>query len=354
MNTKFSLKYISELISGQKIINCDDPENLWIESVSTLSQSKTNSISFISNRLNLRESKKSNSIAYIINFELYEKFTKPAIVVENAELSIIEVLNRFYPPRKSTGTIAKTAIIHPTVQLGKNVEIGEYAIIEENSTIGDNTIIMSNAYIGKNVNIGEDSKIGIGTIIYDEIKIGKRFISLGNTTIGADGFKLVQVKEKFIRVPQIGTVIIGDDVEVGANCTIDRGGLQDTIIGDGCKFDKQVHIAHNCILGKNVVVAGQSGVAGSAVLGDNVLVGGACAISDHLTIPAGTILAGGSAFRTSPKERELYVGWDINLPYGEFQKFRQNIKYLPTLNQQIEKIEYLAQKLDTQSNQKEE
>ena len=130
------------------------------------------------------------------------------------------------------------------------------------------------------------------------------------------------------KIPQVGKVLIGNDVEIGSNCTVDRGGLADTIIGSGCKFDNMVHIAHNVIIGNNVIIAGQSGVAGSTTIGNGVIIGG-----------------GGTGMRTSPKKPDVYIGWDWGMTFAEFQKARVNIKHLVTFNKWASRIKEIEKKI---------
>ncbi|TGK11150.1 UDP-3-O-(3-hydroxymyristoyl)glucosamine N-acyltransferase [Leptospira stimsonii] len=338
---QFTLSDLAKKISGSKIANSEKPETILIENVSPLTPGVPNSISFLSNKKMLSEVKNSLSSVILTTEEFSKEITLPCLIVSNPELSLVELLNAIYPPYVPSGKISSTASIHPSAKIGAGVTVGEFVVIGENSIIGANTYLEDGVKISRNVTIGEDSHIGPNSSIQHGVVIGKRFICSGNCSIGGDGYKFVTVNGKHHKIPHVGTVRIGDDVEIGSLCTIDRGGLEDTIIGDGCKFDNMVHVAHNCILGKNIIIAGQSGVAGSTTVEDDVIIGGACAVSDHLHVPKGTILGGGSSLRTSPKKKEIFVGWDYGLTFAEFQKVRVNIHNLVNFQKWAKRIKTL-------------
>ncbi|RHX87796.1 UDP-3-O-(3-hydroxymyristoyl)glucosamine N-acyltransferase [Leptospira stimsonii] len=338
---QFTLSDLAKKISGSKIANSEKPETILIENVSPLTPGVPNSISFLSNKKMLSEVKNSLSSVILTTEEFSKEITLPCLIVSNPELSLVELLNAIYPPYVPSGKISSTASIHPSAKIGAGVTVGEFVVIGENSIIGANTYLEDGVKISRNVTIGEDSHIGPNSSIQHGVVIGKRFICSGNCSIGGDGYKFVTVNGKHHKIPHVGTVRIGNDVEIGSLCTIDRGGLEDTIIGDGCKFDNMVHVAHNCILGKNIIIAGQSGVAGSTTVEDDVIIGGACAVSDHLHVPKGTILGGGSSLRTSPKKKEIFVGWDYGLTFAEFQKVRVNIHNLVNFQKWAKRIKTL-------------
>lgn len=343
---KTNVKDILDLLVGSKITNCSDPTSIEIAHVLPLHSPAEKFLSFVSSKAFVNDAKISKASVLVVNQELAESFPdNTLIIVPHVELALIEVLNFFFPPPVSNGNHSTHAVIHSSAIIGENTEIGNFVSIAENVIIGKNCVISDGVKIEKNVKIGDSSKIGMNCVLYHDIQIGDRFLSFGNSTIGGDGFGFVFANLKHNKLPQVGRVIIGDDVELGSNCTIDRGALSDTIIGNGCKFDNMVHIAHNCKVGDHVIIAGQSGLAGSVTIGNNVLIGGGCAISDHLTIIEGTIIAGGTSLRTSPKKKDVYIGWDLGLNYPDFQKYRVNIKNLVNLNKWIKRIKDLEKKL---------
>jgi len=343
---KSSAIEIQSLFPGSSFRDCPQPESLVIQAVAPLQHSGENFLSFVANKANLQAAKQSQASLLLVSEDLVPELGGRALlVVPHPELALAKVLQFLYPDQEPREFRSPTTIVHPTAKVGKNCSLGHYVCIGEGSVVGDNAILEDGAKIGNFVELGEGARVGMNTVILDRVRIGKRFRIYGNSTIGGDGFGFVFAEGIHNKIPQIGTVIIGDDVEIGSNCTVDRGALTDTEIGDGCKFDNMVHVAHNCKVGKHVIIAGQSGLAGSVTLEDNVLIAGACAISDHLTIPAGTVVAGGTSLRTSPKKKDIYVGWDLGLNFGEFQKYRVNIKNLIHLNKWIKRIKDVEKKL---------
>ncbi len=346
MNTGISLSQIQSGIPGSRIVGTESPETIFIESIQALSGSGDSFLSFVASKAYVKDAKITLAKVLLVNEELAGSFPdKILLIVPIAELGLSLALRILHPEPEAISSISPTAQIHPTAKLGKNVQVGHFVCIGAGTEIGDKSILEDGVKIAENVRLGEGARIGRNSVIYSDCRIGKRFRTYGNATIGAEGFGFVFANGIHNKIPQIGKVIIGDDVEVGSNSCIDRGALNDTVIGDGSKFDNQVQIAHNCQVGKNVIVAGQSGLAGSVKLGDNVLIGGACCVSDHIEMEEGTILAGGSALRNSPKKKDVYVGWDLGLNFVDFQKYRVNIKNIVVLNKWIKRIKDLEKKL---------
>ncbi|MDX1957297.1 MAG: UDP-3-O-(3-hydroxymyristoyl)glucosamine N-acyltransferase [Leptospiraceae bacterium] len=341
----FTLAELQKLIPDSEVRNSEKPDEIKFQSIGSLDSSNTDFISFIANKTNLKDAKKSKALGLITNSELASEFTIPVLVVPNVDLGLIAILNYLFPPNKPDGIISKTAIIHPTAKIGEGSTIGDYVTIGANSSVGKNSILEDGVKIATNVKIGDNARIGMNCVFHKDTQIGNNFIVFGNSTFGGDGFRFSTIKGIHHKIPQVGRVIIGDDVEIGSNCAVDRGGLEDTVIGNGCKFDNMVHIGHNVKIGNNVIIAGQSGVAGSTTIGNDVLIAGACAISDHLELMDGTVVAGGTGLRTSPKEKNVYIGWDWGMTFAEFQKARVNIKHLIGFNKWASRIKTLEKKL---------
>ncbi|MCZ8156190.1 MAG: UDP-3-O-(3-hydroxymyristoyl)glucosamine N-acyltransferase [Leptospira sp.] len=347
-----TLQTLSNLIEGAKLSNCADPSSMKIDKVMPLSSDTTGFLSFVSSKAFVKEAKSSKAVVLVVNAEIAESLAdKPLMIVPNVELALIKVLYHFFPLEIADGTISPHAVIAASAKIGENTKIGHFVTIGENVVIGKNCIISDGVKIEHDVTIGDNARIGMNCVFYHGTQIGSDFVVFGNSTFGGDGFGFSFFNGKHNKLPQIGRVVIGDDVEVGSNCTIDRGALTDTVIGNGCKFDNMVHIAHNCKVGNNVVIAGQSGLAGSVTIGDNVLIGGACAISDHITLVEGTIIAGGTSLRTSPKGKDVYIGWDLGLNYPDFQKYRVNIKNLVNLNKWIKRIKDIEKKVGIEAEE---
>ena len=256
--------------------------NLTIKGVNTLDLASSSEIALVDNIKYINKFYTSNAAAYIVSKKIYNKLKdqrdKCFLVSENAYLSYAYILNAFYPDIKKIDLNNFT-----NISISKSSKVSEKALIKSNVVIGNNTIINSFSSIGPNVHIGNDCYIGNNVNIANTF-IGSRVIIQDGSVIGQDGFGYAYDGKMYIKVPQVGIVKIGNNVEVGSNCTIDRGSLNFTEICDGVKLDNLVHIAHNVIINENTMIAGQTGVAGSTIIGENVLVGGQVGIAGHLLI----------------------------------------------------------------------
>ncbi len=195
------------------------------------------------------------------------------------------------PPPPAAGADA-TAVVHPSARLGAGTSIGPRAVVEADVVLGDRVVIGPGTHVGRGVRIGPDSVLRSNVVIYPGTQIGARVIVHAGTVLGSDGFGYVrdEATGTYEAFPQVGRLVVEDDVELGALCTVDRGALGETRIGAGTKLDNQVHLAHNVRVGRNVVIAAQTGVAGSSVIEDNVVVAGQVGIADHVRIESGAIL----------------------------------------------------------------
>ena len=242
--------------------------------------------------------------------EISKNIDKTIIVVKNPKFSFFKIvkelfnldINNVQPGICSTAKISNKAVLDEDVSIGSNV------IIEENSTIQSGVTIGPNSFIGKNTIIGEDSIIHPNVTIYNNIEIGNNVIINSGSVLGANGFGVLSNNENLMQVPHIGTVIIEDNVVLGAGCTVDRATMTSTKIGSGTKIDGQVHIAHNVKIGKNCIIAGQSAIGGSSQLGDNVILGGQVGVIDNLVIGDNCKVAAKSAVMKSLDKNIIVSG----------------------------------------------
>jgi len=231
-------------------------------------------------------------------------------VSKNVDLAMAKVLEAFQPdPPYFETDIHKTAVIDPSVTLGKGCKIGANSYIGKNVVLGDHVVIYPNVSIFDDSIIGNKSIIWSGTVIRERTEIGNLCILHNNVSIGADGFGYVPSETGLTKVPHIGNVVIGNFVEIGANSCVDRGKFSATILGDGCKIDNLVQIGHNSVLGKFCIMAGNSGLAGSVTLGDGVVIGGSASIKDHTTIHSGATVGAGSGVIADVAAGKTVVGY---------------------------------------------
>ena len=233
------------------------------------------------------------------------------IKVKNADLAMSQVLTLFAPPPPVFKTdIHPTATIYESAKIGTGAKIGANCYVGPNVTIGENTILYPNVTILDECTIGKNTTIWSGAVVRERCHIGNNCIIHSNATIGADGFGFRPDPEKgLVKIPQIGNVIIGNNVEIGANTCVDRGKFSSTVIGNGCKIDNLVQIAHNCKLGQFCILAGKSGLAGSVTLGNGVIIGGSASIKDHTTIGDGAIIGAGSGVTGDVEAGKTVLGY---------------------------------------------
>jgi len=219
------------------------------------------------------------------------------IKVKNADLSMAQILELFTPESPCFDIdIHPSAVIHTSAKIGIGCKIGANSYVGSGVVLGAGTILYPNVTIMDDTTIGKNTVFWPGAVIRERCEIGNDCIFHNNVSIGADGFgyRPSENGKGLVKIPQIGTVVIGNNVEIGANSCVDRGKFSATIVGDGCKIDNQVQIAHNCIMGKSCIMAGHSGLAGSVTLGDGVIIGGSASIKDHTTIHSGAVVGAGS------------------------------------------------------------
>jgi UDP-3-O-[3-hydroxymyristoyl] glucosamine N-acyltransferase len=262
-------------------------------------------LSFISSEKNLKE---SSAGALIIPPDV--KADRPSIISRNPKLDFAKIITLFRPVKDFEIGIHETVIYGNNVQLAEDIFIGPYVVIEDNVSIGNRTCISSGVKISENVIIGEDCKIFPNVVLYPNVVIGARVTLHAGVIIGSDGFGYVQEKSgSHLKFPQTGTVIIEDDVEIGANSTIDRGTIDETRVCSGTKIDNQVQVAHNVLIGENCLLAAQVGIAGSVKIGKNVYFGGQSGSIEHVEIEDNVKIAAKSAATKKLKTGKTYFGF---------------------------------------------
>jgi UDP-3-O-[3-hydroxymyristoyl] glucosamine N-acyltransferase len=261
-------------------------ENKQIKGVSTLKNATPDHISFFSNNKYRKFLSDTNAGACLIKSSdidtTPERVTK--IICDDPYLAYAYVLDMFYPDEVVVGEISETAYIAKTAKIGQNCKIQHNAFIDENAIIGDNVVVGPSTYIGKGVIVGNEAVISSNVSLV-ECEIGEKCIIHTGVKIGQDGFGFTLDTQKQIKkIKQVGKVIIGKNVEIGANTCIDRGALENTIVDDNTKIDNLVQIGHNVVIGKNCFICGQAGIAGSTIIGDYVMIGGQAGVSGHIEV----------------------------------------------------------------------
>ena len=305
----FSLSQINEVLKG----TIEGQTNQIITGAEQLEQANVSEITFIGNKKYEKYWANSKASVAVVNdnIAIEPGENRAFIKVKNADLAMSQVLEMFAPPMPIFKIdIHKTAVIDETAKIGNGARIGAGCYIGQNTIIDENVTIYPNVTIFDDCKIGKNTIIWSGTIIRERSIIGNDCIFHPNATIGADGFGFRPDPERgLVKIPQIGNVVIGNNVEIGANSCVDRGKFSSTILGDGCKIDNLVQIGHNSKLGKFCIMAGNSGLAGSVTLGDGVIIGGSASIKDHTTIGAGAIVGAGSGVTGDIEAGKVMLGY---------------------------------------------
>lgn len=279
-----------------------------IKGLGGIESAKTGDLTFATDEKNLSYAESSKA-SCVLTTKAVRKSTKPLIRVDNPKLSFLIVYNTLNKPERRGEFRHPTAVVAESARIGKDVWIGPNVSIEDGVEIGDNAIIEANSVIKKNCKLGPLCRIYPNVTLYEGIVLGRNVILHSGVVVGADGFGYVKEKDKIYKFPQTGKVIIGDDVEIGANTTVDRGSMNDTVIGPGSKIDNLCQIAHNVRMGKNTIMAGHSGISGSTIIGDNVTIGGKVGLKDNIKIGSNVMIGGGSSVLSNVNDGEVIWGF---------------------------------------------
>lgn len=311
-----------------------------LNNIAKIEYAKKGDITFLSNKKYLPWLKKTKASLIIVNKDFDIKMYKSLnfLCVEDSYLAFNQLLQLFNQVKKNQPEISEYSLVQKSSSIGKNVHIGNFSVIGNNCNISDSVVINENVTIGNNITIGSNTILNAGVRVYDDTKIGENCIIHSNSVIGCDGFGFAPNNNgEYIKTPQIGNVIIGNNVEIGSCTTIDRATIGSTIIEEGVKIDNLVQIAHNVEIGKNTVIAAQSGVAGSTKIGKNCQIGGQVGFSGHLNIGNNVKINGGSGVFSNLKDNSVVRGnpaFDASL----FNRSYVYFKNLVNLFKDVEKL----------------
>jgi UDP-3-O-[3-hydroxymyristoyl] glucosamine N-acyltransferase len=298
-----TLRKLASIIGGRVI---GAPEQI-ILGVSDIKEGAPDTVTFLFNPKH-QDLIKQTSASVIIVSDATLLNDKNGIVVDNPRLAMTKVLKLFEPQKDREKGIHATAIIHKSAQIGKNVDIGALSIIGQNVKIANGTIIHSNISISDNVTIGTNVVIYPQVAIYSRTNIGNNVIIDMGTVIGSSGYGYETENDIHHKIPQIGSVVIEDDVEIGANCTIDRGTIDNTVIGKGTKLDNLVHIAHNVKIGKGCLLMGLVGIAGGTIIGNYCIFAGQCGVTNGINIGDRAIFVAKTGVTKALPGNKIYAG----------------------------------------------
>ena len=331
---EINVKELASKLSGELV----GDETVLVKSIKEPQDATNDTVIIIYEKKYLETIDNFNYAAVITNNKIND-INKPQIIVKDPKQALIKTLEIFSENENPIKKIHEKAIIDDSSKLADDIFIGANTVIRNDSVIEADTIIYENVYIGSNVKIGKNCIIHPNVVIEYSCEIGDNVIIHAGTVIGADGFGYINKNGNNIKIPQIGKVIISHDVEIGANCTIDRATMGRTEIGEYTKIDNLVHIAHNVKVGKNCFIAAQVGIAGSCNIGNYCMFGGQVGISDHVNIADGTIVGAQSGVAKTVKQEKSFLFGSPAKDFKRITKIYSAMDKLPDLIKRINNLE---------------
>ena len=342
----YTLAAIAEHIGAE--VHGDSSLN--VTQLATLADASQENIAFLSNSKYRQQLKATNAGAVIIPPDCIEECPTNALVMDNPYMGYAMVAQLLDTTPKAADGIAKSAIIDASVNIPDNVSIGENTVVESGVKLEEGVTIGSNCFIGKNASIGKNTTLWANVVIYHEVVIGEGCLIQASTVVGSDGFGYAPHQGKWHKIPQLGTVIIGNRVEVGSSTTIDRGALGNTEIHDGVILDNQIQIAHNVVIGENTAMAACSVIAGSTKIGKNCTIAGLVGINGHIEIADGAVFTGMTMVTKKIGKAGVYSSGMPCQPNKEWHKSNARIRKLDATNAKIKELEKSLAELTAKLN----
>jgi UDP-3-O-[3-hydroxymyristoyl] glucosamine N-acyltransferase len=339
LSHSLSLAALAQAIEAELYLAEGDNPDAIISGLSTLAKAGNGQISFLSNNKYRSQLLETQAQAVILHPDELPHCSRTALVMSNPYVGFAKAAQLLDTTPAAAHDISSCAVIADSVELGRDVKIGAYAVIEENVTLGDNVQIGPGCFVGRGAKIGANTKIWANVSIYHDVIMGTDCLVQANTIIGSDGFGYANDQGQWIKIPQLGSVIIGDSVEIGASTTIDRGALDNTILANGVIIDNQCQIAHNVEIGENTAMAACSVVAGSTTIGKNCSIAGLVGINGHISICDGVVMTGMSMMTKNITQSGVYSSGMPAEPYKQWRKNVVAMRNITSLNQRVKTLE---------------
>ncbi len=335
----YSAAYLADFVQGELL-----GDDCTISGIASLKNASGSQISFLSNSRYQSELESSKAAVVLLKPEMASSAPRAAISVNDPYLAYAQISQLFVSVLLDEG-ISKAAEIAPTATVSSSARIAAGAVIEAGATVGAHAVIGANSVVGSNASIGDYTQLAANVSIGYNIRVGERCIIHSGAVIGADGFGFAPSREGWHKIAQLGSVVIGDDVEIGACTTIDRGALEDTQIGNGVKLDNQIQIAHNVVIGEHTAIAGGCAIAGSTRIGKRCTIAGMSGITGHLEIADGTHVTAMSLVSRSIKEPGAYSSGTAIEPHNSWKRNAVRFRRLDEMHKRILELEELVKKL---------
>jgi UDP-3-O-[3-hydroxymyristoyl] glucosamine N-acyltransferase len=338
----YTLQELADAVGGILHGQADTP----IDAVATIRNARAGSISFLANRSYYKYLLDTRATAILLSEQDLENCPVAAIVVKNPYLAYAKISAMLNPTPSVAAGIHPSAVVAEDAAIHASVAVAANAVIESGATIAPGCSIGPGCVVGRNVSIDKNTKLVASVTLCHDVKIGCNVILHPGVVIGADGFGIANDQGVWIKVPQLGSVNVGDDVEIGANTTVDRGALEDTVIEQGVKLDNQIQVAHNVIIGAHTAIAGCTGIAGSTHIGKHCAIGGAVSIVGHLEIVDNVQITAASTVTQSIKEPGLYSS---GTPLQENRLWHRNFVRFRQLEEMAKRIRKLEKQIENKS-----
>lgn len=340
---KKSLGEIARLVGGEVVGDSD----VVISGARGITEACPGDITFLANARYIPLIDETKAGAIIVPLHI-QTVSKPAIRVKDPSSAFAQVIKLMHPVvlHRPKG-IHKSAVISKKAKLGKGVSVGPHVVIEDNVVIGNNTIIYAGCFIGEGTKIGCDCLFYANVSIRERTLIGNKVYIQSSSVIGSEGFGYLSVEGVHCLIPQVGNVVIEDEVEIGANVAIDRARFDKTVIGKGTKIDNLVQIAHNVIIGKNCIIVAQAGISGSTRIGDGVTIAGQAGLVGHITIGDGAVLAAQAGVTKSVPAHTIVSGYPAR-PHQEAKKINAYIQKLPEFSSLVKELKKRVEALESE------
>ncbi|MGZ5066633.1 MAG: UDP-3-O-(3-hydroxymyristoyl)glucosamine N-acyltransferase [Usitatibacter sp.] len=329
----FSLRDIVARLGGEAVGEVAAP----LTGVATLDSAGPSDIAFLANPKYRGKLASTRAGAVILSPGDRDAASMPRIVADNPYAYYARTVALFHPAPAARPGIHPFAQVDADASVDAGAEIGAFAVVGPFATIAKGAVVGAHSYVGAQVSIGEGTRLNPRVTIYDGCSVGARCVLHSGAVIGADGFGMAREAGRWLKIPQVGAVRIGDDVEVGANTTIDRGALDDTVIEDGVKLDNLIQIAHNCVIGAHTVIAGCTGISGSVTVGRECMIGGGVGLVGHIAICDHVTISGFSLITKSITEPGTYTSGLPFMPHAEWLRNAVHLRRLDEMARQLRK-----------------
>ena len=316
-----------------------------IERVAPLHRAGPRDIAFVSDVRYLDDLKQTRAGAVILTPQAAAGYPGNALVSDDPHLCFARVAQYLHPPYATPAGADAGARVEPGARVAASAHVGPFAVVEEGAVVGEHAVIGPGCHIGRGAHVGEETRLSAHVVVAHDCRLGQRCRVHAGAVIGADGFGYARDGERWQKVPQLGAVIVGDDAEIGANTTIDRGALDDTVIGVGVKLDNQVHVAHNVRIGDHTAVAAQVGIAGSTTIGQRCTLGGQAGIIEHLTIADDVHITAGSLVTSSITHAGTYSSSVKAQPAEQWRRNAARLHHLDELARRVRELEAMIELL---------